>query len=40
MMVDKIYYDNKVFAKNSIQPKENHKALLNDIRDMLKEVRD
>lgn len=29
---------NETFAKNSIQSKENHKALLGDIRDMLNEV--
>ena len=30
----------ETFAKNSIQPKENRKALLNDIRDMLKVIHD
>lgn len=29
----------ETFAKNSIQPKEKHKALLSDIKDMLKQVK-
>ena len=29
---------NETFAKNSVQPRENHKPLLNDIREMLKDV--
>lgn len=35
-----LYIDlvNETFAKNSIQAKENHKPLVSDIRDMLKEV--
>lgn len=28
----------ETFAKNSVQPKENHKPIMNDIRDMMKEV--
>lgn len=31
---------NETFAKNSVQPKENHKPLMNDIKDMLKSVKE
>ena len=30
---------NETFAKNSVQPKENHKSLMNDIKDMLRVIR-
>lgn len=30
----------ETFAKNSIQPKENHKPLMKDIRDMLKDIKE
>ena len=29
---------NGTYAKNSMQPKENHKPLLNNVRDMLKDI--
>lgn len=31
---------NETFAKNSVQPKENHKTLMNDIKDMLKVIKE
>lgn len=31
---------NETFAKNSVQPKENHKPLMSDIKDMLKVIKD
>lgn len=30
----------ETFAKNSVQPKENHKSLMKDIRDMLKDIKE
>ena len=31
---------NETFAKNSVQPKEKHKTLMNDIKDMLKVIKE
>lgn len=31
---------NETFAKNSVQPKENHKTLMKDVRDMLKMIKE